>query len=205
MQGNSLRTFKILADNKVGLKAEKKGQDEFEFKSYAKLIFSANELPKMKTDGFLAIKRRLIIVPFTNRFHGKNLTFIEDITTKENMQWLIQAAVKALIQILTTGEFTENEETREALKAYSHQNSPILAWLDTLDRDYFRNGDFAETDKLFDSYKEFLKDRGTKEDFLPKKNTFSYQFREVTSWKSKRLTKGKKERGYIVDWDSLPI
>ena len=58
------------------IKAEFKGQDPFRFKNYAKLIFSANELPAFKdfTDGF---KRRVCLIDYN---------FIEDFTDKFDME-----------------------------------------------------------------------------------------------------------------------
>ena len=66
MQGTQVAMFKkIVTGNRI--KAERKGQDPFEFNPYIKLLFSANDIPRMKdkTGSFL---RRLDIIPFNAQF-----------------------------------------------------------------------------------------------------------------------------------------
>ncbi len=47
------------------LKGERKGQDPFFFQSYAKLLFSANNIPRLgRGKDSAAIAKRLIIIPF---------------------------------------------------------------------------------------------------------------------------------------------
>jgi putative DNA primase/helicase len=67
LQGNAISQFKkVVSGNAV--KAETKGQDAFFYKPYTKLLFSANEIPRMRNRGFDAIKRRLVIIPFNAKF-----------------------------------------------------------------------------------------------------------------------------------------
>ena len=66
MQGTQVAMFKkIVAGNRI--KAERKGQDPFEFNPYIKLLFSANDIPRMK-DKTGAVLRRLVIIPFNAHF-----------------------------------------------------------------------------------------------------------------------------------------
>ena len=46
---------------------ERKGQDPFEFNNYSKLLFSANNIPRIK-DKTGAVQRRLVIIPFDAKF-----------------------------------------------------------------------------------------------------------------------------------------
>ena len=49
--------------------AEQKGQPKFDFKPFCKLLFSANNIPRMgKGSDSQAIMRRLVIVPFNAKF-----------------------------------------------------------------------------------------------------------------------------------------
>ena len=52
---------KLVTGDRVNV--ERKGQDPFEFNNYAKFLFSANNIPRMK-DKTGAVQRRLVIVPF---------------------------------------------------------------------------------------------------------------------------------------------
>lgn len=66
LQGSQVAVFKkIVTGDRI--KAERKGQDPFEFNPYTKLLFSANDIPRMK-DKTGAVLRRLVIIPFNARF-----------------------------------------------------------------------------------------------------------------------------------------
>ena len=66
MQGAQVAIFKkIVTGNRI--KAERTGQDPFEFNPYVKLLFSANDIPRMK-DKTGAVLRRLVIIPFNAQF-----------------------------------------------------------------------------------------------------------------------------------------
>ncbi|TCT14598.1 putative DNA primase/helicase [Natranaerovirga pectinivora] len=56
---------KLVTGDRVN--AEKKGKDPFDFNNYAKLLFSANNIPRVK-DKTGAVQRRLLIIPFNARF-----------------------------------------------------------------------------------------------------------------------------------------
>ena len=62
--------FKMLTGGDL-IQAEKKFKDEFSFTNYAKLIFSANAIPKSPDDSD-AFFRRWIIIVFPFKFTGKN-------------------------------------------------------------------------------------------------------------------------------------
>ncbi len=67
LQGKAIAQFKkIVSGNDI--KAENKGQDVYFFRPTVKLLFSANEIPRMRNKGFDAIKRRLVIIPFKAKF-----------------------------------------------------------------------------------------------------------------------------------------
>lgn len=92
IQGKTVSFFKKAVTGN-GLKAENKGQDVFFFKPYTKLLFSANEIPRMKNKGFEAIRRRLLIIPFRAKFSKDDPDYnyqIEDkLKTQSAMEYLI--------------------------------------------------------------------------------------------------------------------
>ena len=69
--------FKKITDG-GRIQAEKKGQDPFEFNPFVKLIFSVNNMPRIK-DKTGAVLRRLVIIPFNLSyyfiFHGYFILF----------------------------------------------------------------------------------------------------------------------------------
>lgn len=129
--GRSLSTFKkIVSGNQV--KAEYKGQDAFFFSPYVKLLFSANDIPRMK-DKTGAVLRRLVIIPFNARFSKKDKDYDPYITWKlkdENvMKYLIQLGIEGLKRVLENRCFTESDKVNKELEDYEIQNNPILLWL----------------------------------------------------------------------------
>lgn len=111
------------------LNAERKGQDPFDFNNYAKMLFSANEIPRMK-DKSGAVLSRLIIVPFNAKFLPTDPDFDPYIKYKlrqpECMEYLIQLGLKGLKNVLQYQQFTESEKAQAELEKYEEQNNPIL-------------------------------------------------------------------------------
>lgn len=111
------------------LNAERKGQDPFDFNNYAKMLFSANEIPRIK-DKSGAVLSRLVIVPFNAKFLPTDPDFDPYIKYKlrqpECIEYLIQLGIKGLKNVLEHQRFTESEKTQEELKKYEEQNNPIL-------------------------------------------------------------------------------
>ena len=64
------------------LNAERKGQDPFDFNNYAKLLFSANNMPRIK-DKSRAVIDRLIIVPFDAVFSKDDPDYDPDFDNAE--------------------------------------------------------------------------------------------------------------------------
>ena len=111
--------------------AEQKGQPKFEFEPYVKLLFSANNIPRIgKGRDSNAILRRLIIVPFNARFSPNDPDFVPFIGDKlkrqESIEYLIQLGIKALKRVLIERKFTESELVQKELEEYEETNNPII-------------------------------------------------------------------------------
>ena len=131
LHGKAVASFKkIVSGNQV--KAEFKGQDPFFFNPYVKLLFSANDIPRMK-DKTGAVLRRLVIVPF-------NATFTKDdpdhdpwigekLKAPEVMSYLIKLGLEGLNRVIMNKSFTESDKVKKELKDYELQNNPILLFL----------------------------------------------------------------------------
>lgn len=131
LQGSQVSIFKkIVTGNRI--KAERKGQDPFEFNPYIKLLFAANDIPRMK-DKTGAVLRRLVIIPF-------NATFTKDdpdyrpyikyeLIQQDSIEYLIQLGVAGLKRILENNEFTKSEQVQKQLDEYETENNPIVAFI----------------------------------------------------------------------------
>lgn len=114
------------------LNAERKGQDPFDFNSYAKLLFSANNIPRIK-DKSGAVLSRLIIIPFTATFSKNDPDYDPYIKYKlrsnEAMQYLIQVGLDGLKRVLENQGFTISMRVQKEIDEYEINNNPILLFL----------------------------------------------------------------------------
>lgn len=113
------------------ISAEFKGKDSFDFKPFAKLIFSANEIPSSRdtTDGFF---RRWIIIPFPNQFTSDkaDVRLIDKLTTPQAKSTLLNLAIEALKCLEQNGKFTENETTKEMLEQYKRDTDNVVTFVE---------------------------------------------------------------------------
>ena len=117
---------------------ERKGQDPFTLYNYAKPIFSANNIPRIK-DKTGAVLDRLVIVPFNANFSRNDANFDPHIKyklrTAEAMEYLIQLALDGLKRVLDNNGFTICQAVQEELDEYSEQNNPVIGFFKELDLD----------------------------------------------------------------------
>lgn len=138
LQGSQVATFKkVVTGNRI--KAERKGQDPFEFNPYVKLLFSANDIPRMK-DKTGAVLRRLVIIPFNARFtkylpSGEidpdyNPYIKYQLVEQSSVEYLIRVGVEGLKRIIENNEFTKSEKVQQQVEEYENENNPIKAFID---------------------------------------------------------------------------
>lgn len=109
------------------IRAEAKGKDAFFFKSYAKLIFSANELPLIlseKTDGFF---RRLMILKMDTKPKEVRPDYLD--VLEEEMPYWIQLSVQALQRLYQTGRIHESDNSKNAVQMLRNDSDTVEAWL----------------------------------------------------------------------------
>jgi putative DNA primase/helicase len=115
------------------LLVERKGKDPFEINNFGKLIFSANDIPRVN-DTSAGLTRRLIIVPFNAKFSSKDKDydpFIKDkLMTNKSLEYLLLLGVKGLTRVLNGYEFTQVESVNKELQEYEKINNPILTFIE---------------------------------------------------------------------------
>lgn len=130
MEDNAI--FKKLVTGET-VNVERKGKDPFDFNNYAKLIFSANEMPRINdtSDGLM---RRLVIVPFNAKFSKNDPDFdpfIKDkLLTNEAMEYLLNIALEGLKRVIKNNGFTEVDSVAAEVKEYEKRNNPVVAFLE---------------------------------------------------------------------------
>lgn len=127
--------FKKLSTGET-INVERKGKDPFDFTSYAKLIFSANEMPRINdfSDG---LARRLQIVPFKAKFSIDDVDYDPFITDKllsdESMHYVLNLALFSLKRLLENQQFTKSKSVDDEMIKYQEENNPIISFVNTED------------------------------------------------------------------------
>lgn len=113
------------------LNAEFKGKDPFDFNNYAKMFFSANNIPRIK-DKTGAVLDRLVIVPFKATFSRKDKDYDPYIKYKLReescIEYFIRIGVEGLKRVLENLAFTESDEVKRELEEYDEQNNPAIGY-----------------------------------------------------------------------------
>lgn len=157
LQGSQVSIFKkIVTGNRI--KAERKGQDPFEFNPFIKLLFSANDIPRMK-DKTGAVLRRLVIIPFNATF-GKSDPdydpFIKyKLIQKDSMEYLIRLGIEGLKRVIINDEFTKSTKVQNQLNEYEEENNPIIAFIADSGIDMIEN---EPTNEVYKRYQVFCAD-----------------------------------------------
>lgn len=140
--------------------AEQKGQPKFDFEPYVKLIFSANNIPRIgKGKDSSAIKRRLVIIPFNARFDSSNPDFKpfigDELRGQESMEYMIQLGLKALKNLLKERKFTTSEAMQRELEEFEETNNPVLGFFHEAERDSDIKIENEPTSEVYKSYREY--------------------------------------------------
>lgn len=126
---NSAIFKKLVTGDRI--QVQRKGERPFEFNNYAKLLFSANEIPKIKDRGG-AIQRRLVIIPFLAHFSKEDPDFRPyikyELREPENIEYLIQLGIKGLKRVLENQAFTNSEKVNSELEEFEESNNPIIGF-----------------------------------------------------------------------------
>ena len=175
------------------LNVERKGQDPFDFNNYSKLLFSANNIPRIK-DKSGAVVNRLVIIPFNARFSVEDPDYDPYIKYKlrqqDSMEYLIQIGLTGLKRVLKNRKFTTSIKVEKEIQEYEENNNPILL--------FFKEEPEIEnepTNEVYKKYTEFC----LANSFNPMSNIeFSKQVKKKFGFEIVNKTiKGKKYRIFV--------
>lgn len=157
LQGSQVSIFKkIVTGNRI--KAERKGQDPFEFNPFIKLLFSANDIPRMK-DKTGAVLRRLVIIPFNATFGKSDPDYDPFIKYKlierDSIEYFIRLGVEGLKRVIINDEFTKSTKVQNQLNEYEEENNPIIAFIADSGIDMIEN---EPTNEVYKRYQVFCAD-----------------------------------------------
>lgn len=139
--------------------AEQKGQPKFDFEPYVKLIFSANNIPRIgKGRDSTAILRRLVIVPFNAQFTKETMgedfkPYIgDDLKGQESMEYLIQLGIQGLKRVLENRKFTTSAKIQSELDEYEETNNPVLGFFKETDKVDIENEPTNDIYRMYTTY-----------------------------------------------------
>lgn len=135
---------------------EKKGQDPTQFHSYAKLLFSANEMPLNLDDKTNAYYRRLLVLDMNHTIPESE----KDIMLKEKIwretDYAILMGVAALKQLYADNHFCESRHSRECIEELYRSADSVKAFLD--EKVYRQNGKKLKRSDIYKFYTEFCEE-----------------------------------------------
>lgn len=149
----STSIFKALTGGDEML-AERKFQESFEIRPYARLVFSANYLPK-SNDASGAFFRRWIVVPFERTFaEGSSKPIPRDkldamLADPRELSGVLNKALLASKRLRKNG-FTECKSTRRAMEEFRQTTDPLAQFLDR--HTVTKCDGFVRCDELLQTY-----------------------------------------------------
>lgn len=123
--------FKMLLGGDL-INAQRKHRDPFKFINYAKLIYSANELPK--TDDLSpAFFRRWILIKFPNTFPENSKKcdphILDKLITEDELSGFLNWSLKGLQRLLKQGHFTKTQPRAEIESEWIRQTDSLAAFV----------------------------------------------------------------------------
>lgn len=129
----NVNVLKMLVSNKDVIRAQRKGERAFDFVNFAKIIFAANKLPKVRDDtsGFY---RRIEILPFEHVFTEQekieSIGILEKLTSPGELSGLLNVVLPYLEPLLDAGRFSNSFEVATTKEQYKRQSDPILTFVE---------------------------------------------------------------------------
>lgn len=152
-------TFKQVT-GRSSIRAEAKFGDGFDFENYAKLSFSCNKVPAIKSDvDDQAYWNRWMIFDFDNIFDkdnkNTNVNIIHSLITNNEMSGLLNWALEGLDRLLEKGYFSYRRDWEENRRIMLGEASSVAKFcIECLINE---NGYWTSNSDLFYNYEEFCK------------------------------------------------
>lgn len=146
---------KVLGEDTIS--AEAKGKDAVSFRSYAKLIFSTNELPIVRAEKTNGFYRRLLILTMDRVPEKRETDFFDRLSAE--IDDFIRISVKALERLYAIGQITESPGSVEAVKRLRCDSDTVEAFLtERVEKVPDSTENRIKKSDLYRSYEEFCRD-----------------------------------------------
>lgn len=147
--------FKMLSGGDT-VSAEFKFRDRFEFKNYAKLIFSCNKVPE-SPDDTTAFFRRWIIINFPKQFlegdPNTDPNLLQKLATEDELSGIFNWAFEGLERLLKNGKFSTGKSVEETREQYIRASDPVKAFaMDCIEE---KAGSLVQKDDVYKAFIEY--------------------------------------------------
>ena len=144
------------------IQAERKYRTAFSFRPYARLVFSANQLPQSK-DSSVAFFDRWIVVPFDKSFRGTSKEkprseLDAQLADPKEQSGLLNKALAALKGLTDRGSFSEAPSTRKALQEFQEVTDHLAVFMER--KTVEEVGETVPVDDLRSRYNEAARNEG---------------------------------------------
>lgn len=109
------------------LRGEQKGHDAISFKSYAKMIFSTNELPLIKSERTNGFYRRLLVLTMNKVPVKRRSDFFTELSSQ--IDYFLHITIEALQRMYAAGSITESETSVKAISQMKFDSDTVEAWI----------------------------------------------------------------------------
>jgi P4 family phage/plasmid primase-like protien len=187
--------FKMLVSGDV-IRAQKKHGQPFDFSNYAKLIYSANQIPQSDDITYAYFKRWIILI-FDRVFMGeeRDTILIEKLTTDGELSGLLNLALIALRQLIKDNGFIYTDDIQTVEREYNLNANTIEGFLtekcsmNTSDRE-----SFGICRDIYHAYVLYCKENK----ITPlSDNSFGMELAQKHIKKERKMVKGDREYCYI--------
>jgi putative DNA primase/helicase len=141
--------------------AERKNKDPFNFRPYARLLFSCNDIPKNYADRSDGFYRRLLIIRFDKSVpHNKRDPNLRERIASER-DGILTWALEGLRRLMANNyAFSETDRTRYELQRYKVESNSALMFLEECCET--EEGFECVRERLFEKYREYCVQNGFK-------------------------------------------
>jgi P4 family phage/plasmid primase-like protien len=149
------------------LTAERKFQQPFTFVNFAKLHFSANELPATKDQTHAFFERWLLIEPpyrFVDhpRENGnekrRDPRLLQKLTTNEELAGILNLALDGLDRLLTNGQFTKSKASEAVKERWIARTDSLQTFVEKCVSP--QRECFTTKNELYEAYQEYCQEYG---------------------------------------------
>lgn len=138
---------------------ERKNRDPFEFKNYAKLTFSCNQLPRTP-DETLAFFKRFLVLIFDKTIpkEDQDPQLLDKLTTPEELSGLLNWAIEGLTRLLQQGSFAEPGAAADRKQLYLAMSDPVTGFIKECVLE--EPDEYVEKDELLRAFEGYCKSKG---------------------------------------------